>query len=73
MGGKSKKSEDAGYFLLALVAIIAAPFFLAYYVLKWILGGVAHVFGNPVGFFVLALLFILIVFGAYYAISQRNR
>ena len=73
MGGKSKKSEDAGYFLLAVVAIIAAPFILAYYVLKWILGGIANVLVNPVGFFVLALLFILIVFGVYYAISQRNR
>ena len=73
MGGKSKKGEDAGYFLLALVAIIAAPFILAYYVLKSILGGIANVLVNPVGFFVLALLFILIVFGVYYAISQRNR
>ena len=73
MGGKSKKSEDAGYFLLALVAIIAAPFILAYYVLKSILGGIANVLENPVGFFMLALLFILIVFGVYHAISQRNR
>ena len=79
MGGKSKKGGDAGYFFLAVVVIIASPFILAYYVLKWIFGGIFNGLGlffdfnSTAAVFVIPIVFILIVFGVYYAISQRNR
>ena len=68
MGRKSKKSEDAGYFLLALVAIIALPFYLAYLALR----GIFHFLQNPIAFFVVAILIVVVV-GIVLAALQRNR
>lgn len=79
MGGKSKKGEDAGYCFLAVVVIIASPFILAYLALKWIFGGIFNGLrlffdsNSTAAVFVIPIVFILIVFGVYYAISQRNR
>ena len=73
MGRESKASEDAGYFLLALLAIIAAPFVLAYYALKWIIGGVFHILDNGVGSLVLVVLVVIVIGLALVAADRRDR
>ena len=69
MSGKSKASEDAGYFLLALLVIIASPFIVAYLAIR----AVFHVIGANAGFFLLLFLLIVVLVVLYFVIFGRDR
>jgi len=69
MSGKSTAGEDAGYFLLALLAIILSPFIAAYLAIR----AVFHVIGANAGFFFLLFLFIVVLVVLYFVIFRRDR